>query len=351
MNIKSFITCLSFIITLYAINNTAIANQFDPVLSDEFNNNTIDLLNNNTSSWQVLHADRTQSADIGITAVGKLVVLADPSFNQAWFENQYGPLIYKNVSGNFAVMTLARVVSSDDPSRAPAGSFNAGGFVIRDPSGTHQGNERWVMHNFGSQGPGGYARELKKTLPALPGSSSSRSNLFLTPQFNLEEHLMVCRLGDEFRFYTWDEDNERWLEEQYYNNYPLANDMQNPLGVNFSQINTSIGNGTALISQEEIDTSINPGERTTMRFDMSGIANTVQVGIMGHVWSGQDQHNTRAEFDYVRFSASPPQTAADCVNAFNMTNNPHEPTQIPLPWLALVITGILLSTIGLRRMR
>ena len=206
-------------------------NGLDPVLSDEFNQDGTDILNTGSSSgWSLLHPERMTQVDSNLSLVNQLYYIPVADNQYAWFQDQYGSLLYKNVTGNFAVVTQARIVSAANPTQPPTGSFNAGGFVIREATGTHSGNEQWVMFNFGSQGPGGYARELKKTIPSS-GTGASRSNLFLTPQFSLEEQLLVCRINDEFRFYTWNEQTQSWLEEHYYNNYPLATQQVNPNGI------------------------------------------------------------------------------------------------------------------------
>ena len=340
------------VISQFTYGGLLFENNLDPNLSDEFDTISEDLLATQNSGWQLLHADRITSVDIQQTLLENLVVVPDPTFSEAWFQDIYGPLVYKNVTGNFAVVAYGRIVSAADRTLPPTGGFNAGGFVIRDPAGTHNGDEHWVMFNFGSQGPGGYARELKKTVPAQGGAGSSRSDLYLTPQFTLDEHLAVCRIGDEFRFYTWDEIQGAWLEEHYYNHYALPQSIQNPLGVAFDEVTTNIGAGTDITSPTEIDFGVQEGERTPMRFTMTGIPTTLQVGVMGHVWSQQPVHNTRAEFEYVRFAATAPTTFDQCLNSLPIENPLTDKSDIDIPWppFALLFLAGLLGYTGMRKL-
>lgn len=274
-------------------------------LSDEFSGADVDLLANNTSDWQVLHPEKADTIDIGITVDGALTVLAQSTqpaaINAAWFEDNYGTLVYKEVTGNFAVMISLRVIDRDTPTVTdntdtagyrPDGDYNAGGFVIRDPAGSHNHDENWVMYNMGGQGVG-YAREMKKTQDSL-------SNMFLTLQTTVDEFLLACRVGDLFYFYHWDQIDNQWQQETYYNG----------VEVHGTQVTTTVPNGMGVITEFSAPSM---GNSTPMYFDLD-LPDTVQVGIMGHAWGSP--YDTRAEFDYVRFSATPPATTGECVTSF-----------------------------------
>lgn len=184
--------------------------------SDEFNEN-IDLLNNNTSQWSVLGVDDMDERAVEISMNSGLLTIVPESFTQnAWFEDEYGLLVYQLVSGNFAAVINLRVSEVNNIDLPPASGFNAGGFVIRDPVGSHNGDENWVMYNMGGQGVNGvtYAREMKKTV-------NSVSNLFLTEQIGLEEYLLACRIGHSFYFYYWADAISGWRQETYYNSFPV----------------------------------------------------------------------------------------------------------------------------------
>lgn len=263
--------------------------------SDEFSQQ-IDLLNNNTSDWQVLGSGQNdERATIIEESGGWLSVIPQVFSQNAWFEDNYGPLVYQEVSGNFSAVINLRVVSSSDNTSPPNLGFNAGGFVIRDPAGTHNNDENWLMYNMGGQGMSGvtYAREVKKTV-------NSVSNLFLTEQIGLEEYLLVCRIGQQFRFYYWADAINSWREEHFYNQFALD-------GV----LTTTWSNSTS-ITPELVLPSI--GESTPIYFEHAQMPNSVQVGIMGHTWANG---NTQADFNFIRFATTPPLSEADCTSEFS----------------------------------
>ncbi|MCB9539214.1 MAG: hypothetical protein H6704_23620 [Myxococcales bacterium] len=140
-----------------------------------------------------------------------------------------------------------------------------------------------MMYNFGAQGPSGYSREIKKT-------QASRSGLYLNPQPFAEDVLLVCRVGDAFRFWTWDDG--AWSPESYLP------------GVTANQAH----------AWPEIDvTGVEP-----MRFDLP-LPATVQVGVMAGAWTTAgpaDDSRTRAVIDYVRFAPTAPASFDDCTAGF-----------------------------------
>ncbi|NVJ60992.1 MAG: hypothetical protein HWE27_11410 [Gammaproteobacteria bacterium] len=261
--------------------------------NDEFEG-TIDLLADNTSDWLFLDQPDGRSDQISISE-GWLSVIPQ-AFNQnAWFQDSYGPLIYKNVTGNFAVATRVEVVSRYNSNNPPNVGFNAGGFVIRDPDGTHNNDENWVMYNMGAQmgnGEYAYAREIKKTVGSI-------SNLFLNNQPSTQEYLLVCRVGPEFHFYHWSDANNAWQEEQIFNQTP----------VNGSTATT--WRNSSSVTSEIFTPAV--GGTNTMFFQHDQMPETVQVGVMGHAWSNSD---TLARFDFVRFADTPPETTSECTSAF-----------------------------------
>lgn len=271
-----------------------IPNEAQALFNDEFNQQA-DLLNNNTTNWQVLGAgindERATTIDINN---GQLTVIPEVFAQNAWFEDSYGPLIYQQITGNFSAVIHLRVISSNNPDVQPNVGFNAGGFVIRDASGTHNGDENWVMYNMGGQGVNGvtYSREVKKTV-------NSVSNLFLTQQIGLEEYLLVCRIGQQFRFYYWADAIEGWREEHFYNHADVDG------------VETTTWMNSNSITPELV--LPNPGNASPLFFNHAALPDTVQMGIMGHTWSNGD---TQAEFDFIRFAVIPPAAEPDCTTQF-----------------------------------
>lgn len=265
--------------------------------SDEFNANADLLNNNNTTTWSVLGAETNDIRALTLSIdQGALTVEPEIFAMNAWFEDHYGPLVYQNVSGNFAVAIALSVTQSTDPEQPADLGFNAGGFVIRDASGSHNGDENWVMYNMGGQGQNGvtYAREMKKTV-------NSVSNLYLTEQVGMDEYLLACRVGDVFYFYYWADAIGAWRQETFYNQFDVD-------GVNTTTWRNSGGVTPEINVPAE-------GQSSPMHFEHAGMPNTVQLGIMGHTWQNGD-NGVLARFDFIRFAPFAPQTQNDCTQAF-----------------------------------
>lgn len=264
--------------------------------SDEFNDE-VNLLNNNTTAWSVLGAGVNDERATEITMAGGLLTFIPEVFElNAWFEDEYGPLVYQTISGNFVAVINLRVSSGSDINQPPEVGFNAGGFVIRDASGTHNNDENWVMYNMGGQGMNGvtYAREMKKTV-------NSVSNLFLTEQVTLEAYLLACRVGDDFYFYYWADEVGAWRQETFYNNFTVDG------------IPTTTWRNSSSVTPEVI--SAGAGQAIPMHFNHPDMPVDVQIGIMGHTWTNNTQ-GIRADYEYIRFADQIPLTQNDCPAAF-----------------------------------
>ena len=289
MHIRQSTLCLLLVI---AIQVSANGSPF----SDEFNQ-TVDLLNNNNSQWSVLGADLMDERAIDISINSGLLSVVPESFTQnAWFEDEYGPLVYQTVTGNFAAAISLRVSAVTDPDLPPESGFNAGGFVIRDPAGNHNGDENWLMYNMGGQGQNGvnYAREMKKTVNSI-------SNLYLTEQIDLEEYLLACRVGADFYFYYWADATSSWRQETFYNQF------------NVDGVATTTWRNSGSVTPEI--TVPEPAQASPMYFDHPGMPSTVQLGVMGHTWANSN-NGIRADFDFIRFAVNAPQSQADCSAEF-----------------------------------
>ncbi|MCB1583931.1 MAG: hypothetical protein KDI92_12780 [Xanthomonadales bacterium] len=262
--------------------------------SDDFDTPN-NLLNDNATNWSVLGAGVMDERATQIEIVeGHLQVVPERFEFNGWFEDEYGPLVYQNVTGNFVAMTRLQVFHPDNDQLPPNVGFNAGGFVIRDAAGTHNGDENWVMYNMGGQGVGDvtYSREVKKTV-------NSTSNLFLTEQIGLDEYLLVCRVGSHFYFYYWADAINDWREERYYN----AFDVDGVL--------TTTWHNSSSVTPEVIPAGT--GQSNQMFFNHAAMPATVQVGVMGHTWSDDA---IQANFDFVYFSQTPPNNQSECLQEF-----------------------------------
>jgi len=279
---------------------TALAAGTGP-FDDEFED-TVDLLNNNTSAWSVLGAGSMDERASSLTMDSGLLTVVPEIFSMnSWFEDEYGPLVYQNVTGNFAAVISLRVSQTADIDQPPDTGFNAGGFVIRDASGTHNGDENWVMYNMGGQGQNGvtYAREMKKTV-------NSTSNLYLTEQIGMEEYLMACRVGDVFYFYYWADAIGGWRQETFYNEFDVDG------------VSTTTWRNSGSVTPEI--TPAGMGQANPMFFDHDLMPNTLQLGLMGGAWSNSTS-GVRADFDFIRFANTPPQSQSDCTTEFEFIDD------------------------------
>lgn len=258
-------------------------------LSDQFDTPVADLLGNNTTSWTVLHPERAAQASI---AGGRLeLVSLNPEAvgdNNGWYQDDYGPLVYTNVTGNFAVAVRLRVVDSSDANLPPGGSFRAGGLLVRDPAGTHEQNENWIMYNMGSV-DGAYRREVKKT-------TSSLSGLYLNPQPFEEQALLLCRVEARFYFFFWDAATQVWRPEHF-------------------QPGTTVHYASPIA---EVDTS-----GTLPLYFNDSLPTQVQVGMMSHAWQyGGATSMTRSSYDWVGLAVNPPASVAECTQGFESFSLP-----------------------------
>lgn len=188
-----------------------------------------------------------------------------------WYADDHGPMIYKNVTGNFIVEIDVQVGRATDITQAPRGAYSAGGIVVRDPASSAPGNERWLMYNVGYQATA-VAREAKTTRPGSPGSVST---LYLIPSGGvLSGKLRVCRQGGLFRFFHQLAGEPVFIEEAYENG------------------TTPMGNGAGQAT---------PGVTVggVIAFDRPDLPSTVQVGLIAGNYD--PPYEVRADFNHVRF--------------------------------------------------
>jgi len=257
-------------------------------VSDSFTTAVTDVLTT-PGLWNVLYADRAASARV---AAGRLDIVAFNSetvgAHNGWFQDDHGPLLYQNVTGNFAVAARLRVVDEADPGQPPVGNFKAGGFVIRDPAGTHSGDENWIMYNMGFN-QGAYRREAKKT-------TSSVSGLYLNPQTFTESALLVCRVAGRFYFHAWNTGTQTWVAERFQPGTTLHHVAVVP----------------------EVDTS----GASPIHFN-DQLPDAVQVGVMSHAWEyAGNGSRTLASYDWVEFAIQPPAAVSECTSGFSPLDLP-----------------------------
>ena len=254
-----------------------------PPLSDDFNNAAT------LSDWSEGPVSTYDLMDINTSQSGQLVIVPTNLLHNAWYAGNYGPYRYKLVSGDFIATTYVTAGNVNNHSAPPTGSYNAAGFVIRDPS-SGAGDEDWVMFNLGNQAAG-LATEAKTTI-------DSTSVLTLTAAATNAGRLSVCRSGDTFYMYRWLDGESGWS------------------------------------TQEVI---IRPDLPTTM-----------QVGPIAHGWTNADLY---AQFDYVHIITGSFGTSAACANmlgivptAVTVSSTSTTPNSHPTLIVAVVLAVLLLPT-------
>ncbi len=215
-------------------------------LSDEFDDAKT------MQNWKVHNRNHLKTFE---TKDGKLILEPNAEVKRiAWYMDDEGPLIYKSVTGNFVAEVKLKAGSIKEYDRAPYGSFNSAGMVIRDPASEYK-DQNWVMYNFGNQDMG-FGREAKTT-----SDSDSYLSIDSAPSKFNSGKLRFCRVGSTFYLYHWMENEKEWIPEE---------------------------------ASEE--------------FERSDLPQTVDVGMIINA-SGKPKE-IRAEFDYIRFSQV--NSKADC---------------------------------------
>lgn len=212
------------------------------------------------------------------------------SVDNSWYFDYHGPALVKEVTGNFAIVTSVAATSFQGGESEPSGLFNSGGVLIRDVWSV-EGNENWMNFNLGRQASD-YGREIKKTVV-------SGSNSFQNAQAENTEHLLVCRVGTQFRFYHWDDAVGGWAAERFDNEVATA------AGVSTTEINDLYDASR----NPELDLPP-PGESIEIVLEFPGISATVQVGVMINSWG--TPHDVTSAFDYIRMGSIIPESPSDC---------------------------------------
>ncbi|MEM7612367.1 MAG: PASTA domain-containing protein [Pseudomonadota bacterium] len=169
--------------------------------SDEFGTDTL-------SDWSLRHQVEGTAAqytllDIAQTTPGLLTI--EPTQTPGWFASGDGPLIFKNLTGNFSVHTRVTADSVATPGQPPTSDFNSAGLMARNATGA-SGPENYVMLNIGRQDnrvAGGVGSETKTTV-------DSGSTLFIDAGSN-EGSLILCRVGDQIHSFRWLTSDSQWV--------------------------------------------------------------------------------------------------------------------------------------------
>ncbi|MEM6296182.1 MAG: hypothetical protein AAGA54_33225 [Myxococcota bacterium] len=107
-----------------------------------------------------------------------------------WYGTFKGPFVFQTVEGNF--MMEAHVVAHlrGDEGVPPAQPYNSAGLLIRNPSGSPDG-ENWVLQHLGMHDPEGDGVGVERKI-----TRNSNSELALTPN-DFRGRIRICRVGGQ----------------------------------------------------------------------------------------------------------------------------------------------------------
>ncbi len=262
-------------------------------LSDEFVGDTL-------TGWI---DDDPSKHDVLIQSGDQLRLQPTPSATNSngWFREGKGPFLYRTVTGNFIVETRVHFSRANRSVGTNFGEYSSAGFLLRSPTSAPL-RQRWVAFNFGYQTnelswdtfSERFGTELKWTREAPVAGNQSDSSLYInrTPMSDVIE-LRACRVGADLRFFTRPDATSAWTEQQMHDY--LDNDSYD-----YAQVDTHFRNCNVPGSASCVTTGNPFDDGAPIHFDSGTWGETVQVGMMAN--DGYDTHETRADFDYVRFA-------------------------------------------------
>ena len=111
-----------------------------------------------------------------------------------WFNNDEGPLVYREVTGDFTATCVIRCVDPNNPSQDPPGNYRLAGLLARDPT-TTSGNRNSVHVAVGAGAGGAPVAAEDKT------TTASNSSFLLYPITRAEGELRITRQGSLMSLY------------------------------------------------------------------------------------------------------------------------------------------------------
>lgn len=180
---KRLLTCLALLASV-----TPIARGNDLAgLGDDFNNPAT------AGSWQQRHIVEAQANQLErweinpADAPGRMLMMPHTG---VWFEGYRGPLVFKNVTGDFAFSTAVVVRRRNGAAGVPTSQYSLAGLMLRTAPTPVGAPENYVFLSIG-HGTGGNAQfEVKSTM-------AGTSRLVLSNAGTLLTQLQIARIGDK----------------------------------------------------------------------------------------------------------------------------------------------------------
>ncbi len=190
-------------------------------LSDEFD------APSSMTNWSRVHeseqwfSDQVEQWDIDTSEPSRMVLMP---YTVVWFNDWRGPLIYKQVTGDFVVTTDVRATGRDGSS-VPQTQFSLAGLMIRAPRNITPatwttGGENYIFLSMGhgNNGGTGFQFEVKNTI-------NSNSTLILSNNVADNALLQIARLGD-YVIVLRKESGQPWAIHNRYNRSDMPATLQ-----------------------------------------------------------------------------------------------------------------------------
>ena len=162
-------------------------------MGDEFDNPRA------LSDWKMLPDCQAKTRLLEI-ANSKLVI--EPHPKTGWFMNGRGPMVYKEITGDFIVATHISSLNRSATTQPATQNFNLGGLVARNPASQND-SENWIAVQLGRvDGATGLGSKTETT-------TDSQSN-YWTMAGSHSGELRLCRIGSKFYAFRKLDDNREW---------------------------------------------------------------------------------------------------------------------------------------------
>ncbi|NIL97673.1 MAG: protein kinase [Planctomycetales bacterium] len=133
-------------------------------------------------------------------ANSKLVI--EPYPGNIWLSNGRGPMVYKEIMGDFIVATRIRSLNRSATTQPATQHFNLGGLIARNPASQND-SENWIAVQLGRvDGATGLGSKTETT-------TDSQSN-YWTMAGSHSGELRLCRIGSKFYAFRKLDDNREW---------------------------------------------------------------------------------------------------------------------------------------------
>jgi hypothetical protein len=160
-------------------------------LDDDFGGASLD------AAWKVVNGN---TATITATE-GNLVI--QPKQNVVWYHEAAGPLVYKTVTGNFRVSTVARARKASDPAQFTGNGYQFGGLMARSPASDDPGGQEDHVFNVVGYRGEHLSVETKTT-------KKDKSFVQGPPWPSGDAELRICRVNGRFHLYKRAVGDTKW---------------------------------------------------------------------------------------------------------------------------------------------